>query len=110
MYSTEFGELAHKEHIKDRWRRSNKNDALRQIVPSYSRQHAIRMGLWHLEAFRRRGADLSPDVLQHLESTTSAVPGPIVPRRILKGRRDKVSKSWILVRCRGSLSRVYVAN
>ena len=29
MYSTEFGELAHKELIKDRWRRSNKNDVER---------------------------------------------------------------------------------
>ena len=27
MYSTEFGELAHKNQIKDRWRRSNKNAA-----------------------------------------------------------------------------------
>jgi len=37
MYSTEVGELAHKEQIKDRWRRSNKNDAARQIVQSDSR-------------------------------------------------------------------------
>jgi len=43
MYSTEFGELAHKEHTKGGRRRSNKNDAARQIVHSYSRQHAIRM-------------------------------------------------------------------
>ena len=27
IYSTEFGELAHKNQIKDRWRRSNKNAA-----------------------------------------------------------------------------------
>ena len=26
MYSMEYGELAHKEQIKDPWRRSNKND------------------------------------------------------------------------------------
>lgn len=91
MYSTEFGELAHKEQIKDGWRRSNKNDAARQIVHSYSRQHAIRMRLLNLESLRRRGADLSADVLQHLESTTSAVTAPVVRRRILKGRRDDVS-------------------
>jgi len=41
MYSTEFGELVQKEQIKDGWRRSNKNDAGRQIVHSYSRQHVI---------------------------------------------------------------------
>jgi len=27
MYSTKFGELAHKEQIKDGWRRSNKIDS-----------------------------------------------------------------------------------
>ena len=35
MYSTEFGELAHKDQIKDGWRRSNKNDAAQQILHSY---------------------------------------------------------------------------
>jgi len=86
MYSTEFVELAPKEQIKDGWRRSNKNDAARQIVHTYSRQHAIRMSLLNLKSLRRCGADLSVDVLQHLESTTSAVTAPVVRRRILKGR------------------------
>jgi len=92
MYSTEFGESAHKEQIKDTWPRSNKNDAGRQIVHSYSRQNAIRMRLLNLESLRRRGGNLSADVLQHLESTTSAVIAPVVRRRIPKGRRDDVSK------------------
>ena len=48
MYSTEIGELAHKTQIKDGWRQSNKNDAARQIVHSYGRQHAIRMRLLNL--------------------------------------------------------------
>ena len=34
MYSTEYGELAHKEQIKDPWRPSNKNDVARQILHS----------------------------------------------------------------------------
>ena len=34
MYSTEFGELAHKTQLKAGWRQSNKNDASRQIVQS----------------------------------------------------------------------------
>jgi len=34
MYSTECGELAHTEQIKDGWRRSNKIDAARQILSS----------------------------------------------------------------------------
>ena len=45
MYSTEFGELAYKDQIKDGWRHSNKNDAARQILHIYSRQQGIRMRL-----------------------------------------------------------------
>jgi len=93
MYSTEFGELAYKEQIKDGWRRSNKNDAARKIVHSYSRQDAIRVRSLNLESVPRRGVDRSADVLQHLESTTSAVTAPVVRRRILKGRRDNVSNA-----------------
>jgi len=93
MYATEFGELAHKEQIKDRWRRSNENDAAHQIVQSYSRQHTIRMRLLNLESLRRPGADFAADVRQHLESTTSAVTAPVVRRRILKVRRDNVSNA-----------------
>ena len=58
---------------------------------SYSRQHTIRMWLLNVESLRRRGAHLPGDVLQHLESTTSAVTAPVVRRRILKGGRDDVS-------------------
>jgi len=41
MYSIEFTELGHKTQIKAGWRQSNKKDASRQIVQSYSRQHGI---------------------------------------------------------------------
>jgi len=91
MDSTEFGELAHKEQIKDGGRRSNKNGAARQSVHSYSRQHAISMRLLNLESLQHQDADLSADVLQPLESTTSAVTALVVRRRIRKGRRDDVS-------------------
>ena len=91
MYSTEFGELAHKEQIKDGWRRSNKNGAARQIVHSYERQHSILMRLLNLKCLQRHRADLCMDVLQHLDSRTSAVTAPVVRRRILNGRRDDVS-------------------
>jgi len=49
------------------------------------------MRLLNRESRRRRGADLSADVLQHLASTTSAVTAAVVRRRILKWRRDDVS-------------------
>ena len=91
MYSTEIGELAHKTQIKDGWRQSNKNDAARQIVHSYGRQHAIRMRLLNLESLQRRGTDLSGDAVQHLVSSTETVEAPVVRRRVLKGRRNDVS-------------------
>jgi len=91
MYSTEIGELAHKTQIKERWCQSNKNDAARQIVHSYGRQYAIRMRLLNLQSLNNRGADLSPDVLKHLDRTTSTVSPPVICRRILKGRRGEVS-------------------
>ena len=51
MYSTEYGELAHTEEIKDGWRRSNKMHAARHILSSYGRHHAIRMRIWNLDSF-----------------------------------------------------------
>jgi len=91
MYSTEIGELAHKTQIKEGWRQSNKNDAARQIVHSYGRQHAIRTRLLNLQSLKNRGPDLSPDVLKHSDCTTSTVLRPLICRRILKGRRGDVS-------------------
>jgi len=67
MYSTEFGELAHKEQIKDGWRRSNKPDGQQQILHSYGRQHAIRMRLLNLNSLRRPGANLGDDILGYLD-------------------------------------------
>jgi len=90
MYSTEFGELAHKSQIKARWQQSNKNDGSRHIVQSYSRQHGIRMRLLYLESLRRCSANLSPDVVEQLD-TTSTTTAPDIRRRMLKGRRDDVS-------------------
>jgi len=99
MYSREIGELAHKTQIKEGWRQSNKNDAARQIVHSYARQHSIRMRLLNLQSLKNRGADLSPDVLKHLDRTSSTASRPLICRRILKGCRGDVSNivdfSWI---------------
>jgi len=91
MYSTEIGELAHKTQIKEGWRQSNKNDAAGQMVHSYGRQHAIRMRLLNLQSQKNCGADLSPNVLKHLDRTTSTVSPPVICTRILKGRRGDVS-------------------
>jgi len=90
MYSTEIGELAHKTQIKEEWRQSKQNDTARQIVHSYRRQHAIRMRLLNLQSLKNRGADLSPDVLNHLDRTTSTVSPAVICRGILKERRGDV--------------------
>jgi len=91
MYSTQTAILAHKTQIKDGWRQSNKNEASRQIVHSYSRQHAIRMGLINLASIPCHGGNLAHDILQHLDMTSSLHQEPITHKRILKGRWDDVS-------------------
>ena len=53
MYSTEMGELAHKEHIKEGYRRSNKNNAARQILSYYGRKHALGIRLQTIEALSK---------------------------------------------------------
>ena len=90
MYSTEYGELAHPEQIRVPWRRSNKNDVVRQILDSYSRRHAIRMRLLTLESLRRHRVDLNSDVLEQVD-TTSTILAPVPHGRLLKGRRGDVS-------------------
>jgi len=108
IYSTEIGELAHKTQIKAGRRQSNKNDAARQIVHSCGRQHAIRMRRLNLQSLKNRGADLSPDVLKHLDRTTSTVSSPVISMRTLKGRRGDVSHLVDFTRISGvSLEIIY---
>jgi len=49
------------------------------------------MRLLNLESLQARGEDLSADVLQHLDRTTSTVSQPVIRGRVLKGRREDVS-------------------
>jgi len=49
------------------------------------------MRLLDLQSLKTRRADLSPDILKHLDRTTSTVSPPVICRRILKGRRGDVS-------------------
>ena len=55
MYSKDIGELAHKEQIKEGYRRSNKNHAARQILAQYSKQHGMGMRLLTMEALITNG-------------------------------------------------------
>jgi len=99
MYSTEFTELENKTQIEARWRQSNKNHASRQILKSYSRLHGIRIKLLNLESLRPCGADLSPDVVEQLD-TTSTTTVPDIRKRMQKACRDDVSNmadcTWVV--------------
>ena len=44
-----------------------------------------------MHSLKNRGTDLSPDVLNHLDRTTSTVSPPLICRRILKRPRADVS-------------------
>ena len=88
MYSTEIGKLAHKDQIKDGYRRSNKNEAARQILSQYGRQHALGMRLQTIEAL------LKSEGLTEVENTGTGMPassGLSTPRRVLKGRTKNTS-------------------
>ena len=103
MYSTDVGELAHKVQIKEGYRRSNKNDAARQILDNYGRVHAISMHLLTLQALQAGNPEweaLSGDAeLKFLDSekrgqshspVSPSQVGSTRPRRLLKGHNAKV--------------------
>ena len=55
MYSTDIGELAHKEQLKEGYRRSNKNNAAPQILSDYGRWHILGMKLQTTEELLKGG-------------------------------------------------------
>jgi hypothetical protein len=92
MYSTDIGELAHKEQIKEGYRRSNKNEAARQILAHYNRQHAIGMKLLTMEALRKADDAVGTGNVR-VSSPGIRVETCLaqrIPRRVLKGRTQNV--------------------
>jgi len=88
MYSTEIGELAHKDQIKDGYCRSNTNDAVRQILLQYGRQHALGMRLQTIEALSKvKGVIVAGDSGMEMPAFSSHT----TPRRVLKGRMKNTS-------------------
>ena len=88
MYSTEIGELAHKDQIKDGYRRSNKNDAAQQLLSEYGRQHALGMRLQTIEALSKvKGVIVAED--SRMEMPAFSIHS--TARRILKGRMKNTS-------------------
>ena len=84
MYSTEIGELTHRKQIKDSYRRSNKNEAARQILSQYGRQHSLGMRLQTMEALLKTGVIVVGN--SGMEMPTSSRCS--APRRMLKGRTN----------------------
>ena len=88
MYSTDIGKLAHKEQIKEGYRRSNKNHAAQLILAQYSKQHAIGMRLLTMEALRKADDDVETGNVGVSNQGTRLTPQ--TPRRALKGRTQNV--------------------
>jgi hypothetical protein len=57
MFSTEAGESAHRDQIKDGYRRSNRNNATKQILDRYDQQLAMGIRLGTLKALGILNAD-----------------------------------------------------
>jgi len=88
MYSSEIGELAHKDQIKDGYGRSNKNDTARQILSQYGRQHALEMRLQTIEALSKvKGVIVAEGSGMEMPAFSSHS----TPRRDLKGRMKNTS-------------------
>jgi len=83
LYSTEIGELAHKDQITEGYRRSNKNEAARQILLHSGRQHALGIRLPTLDVL------LKAENVVAIEGTGRETGA--APRRILKCRMKNVS-------------------
>jgi len=82
MYSTEISQLAHKDQIKDGYRRSNKNDTVWQILSQYGRQHARGMRLQTIEAlWKVKGVIVAEDSGMERPAFSSHS----TPHRVLKG-------------------------
>ena len=81
MYSTEMGDLAHKEQIKEGYRRSNRNNAARLILSYYGRKHVLGMRLQTMEALSKaeNAFIIGNGGMEALASSRSA------PRRVHKG-------------------------
>jgi len=88
MYSTEIGELAYKDQIKDGYRRSNTNEAARQIWSHYGRQHALGIRLQTIEALSKvEGVIVVEDSGMEMPTVSSRS----TPCQVLKGRMKNTS-------------------
>jgi len=80
MYSTEISDLVHNDQMKDGYRRSNKNEAARQILSHYGRPHALGIWLQTIEALSKvEGVIVVEDCGMEMPTVSSRR----TPRRVL---------------------------
>jgi len=88
IYSTEISERAHKDQIKDGYGRLNKNEAARQILSHYGRQHTLGIRLQTIGALSEvEGVIVVEDSGMEMPTVSSRS----TPRRVLKGRMKNTS-------------------
>jgi len=88
IYSTGIGELAHKDQINEGYRRSNKNEAAREILSHYRHQHALGIRLQSIEALSKVGGVI---VVEDSGMEMPTVPNRRTPHRVLKGHMKNTS-------------------
>ena len=81
MYSTDIGELVHEAQIKEGYRRSNENEAARQIFSQYGCQHALGIHEETIEALLKTGVIVVGNSWIEMRTSSSRS----APRRMLKG-------------------------
>jgi hypothetical protein len=97
MYSTDIGELAHKDQIHDSYRHSNRNNAARQILKYYGHIHTINMRVHSLASLVKNLESSSVpaelDILlteSRMDLSSSQIEAQ-TPRRRLRGMHLKVN-------------------
>ena len=84
IYSTKIGARAHKEQIKDGYQRSNKNEAARQILSQYGRQHTLGMRLQTIKALFKTVVIMVGNSGMEMPTASSRS----APRRMLKSHTN----------------------
>jgi len=77
MYSTKSGETSHKTIIKEGYRRSNRNDAIHQILRTYARLDSFRIHQMNVEADIRHPIQDELDIKRHKRQVRSVIKQPI---------------------------------
>jgi len=91
MYTTKIGELAHKQRIKDAYRRSNKNNAGGERWSQYGRQHSVGMRLHTIEELLKTGMIvIGNGAMEMLTCSSRSAPRPMLKSHVNIGTRSEL--------------------